>query len=162
MVSKWPLCGQSLWTRWRGHVSPFDVDHLFLSMFLWKSLMNKTLLLEDGVDVVAERTIDDPTLLRHQSVDVVDAFVVGQVVANDIFDVVCLVVVAAIVAIDGVSIFPWRCCCLCCCWCCWCCRSILSCRCCRGSGCCRPRCDSNIGNCSTRCSGRFWCASCQW
>ena len=71
----------------------------------------RTLLLEDvvaDVVVVAERTVDDPTLLRHQWVDVVDASVVGQVVANAILDVLCLVVVVvvvAILAIDGVSIF---------------------------------------------------------
>ena len=67
----------------------------------------RTLLLEDvvaDVVVVAERTVDDPTLLRHQWVDVVDASVVGQVVGNAILDVLCLVVVA-ILAIDGVSIF---------------------------------------------------------
>ena len=67
----------------------------------------RTLLLEDvvaDVVVVAERTVDDPTLLRHQWVDVVDASVVGQVVGDAILDVLCLVVVA-ILAIDGVSIF---------------------------------------------------------
>ena len=31
----------------------------------------------DHVVVVAERTVDDPTLLRHQWVDVVDASVVA-------------------------------------------------------------------------------------
>ena len=68
----------------------------------------RTLLLEDvvaDVVVVAERTVDDPTLLQHQWVDVVDASVVGQVVGNAILDVLCLVVVVAILAIDGVSIF---------------------------------------------------------
>ena len=69
--------------------------------------MMRTLLLEDvvaDVVVVAERAVDDPTLLRHQWVDAVDASVVGQVVANAILDVLCLVVVA-ILAIDAVSIF---------------------------------------------------------
>ena len=68
----------------------------------------RTLLLEDVVVdhvVVAERKVDDPTLIWHQWVDVVDASVVGQVVANAILDALCLVVVAAILALAGVSIF---------------------------------------------------------
>ena len=45
-----------------------------------------------------------PLCSQHQWVDVVDASAVGQVVANAIFDVDVLVV-GAILAIDGVSIF---------------------------------------------------------
>ena len=50
-----------------------------------------------------QRTVDDPILLWHQWVDVVDACVVGQAVANAFVDVDVLVVVVAILAIDGVS-----------------------------------------------------------
>ena len=59
--------------------------------------------MSEDVVVVAERTVDDPTLLRLQCVDV--ASVAGQLVANATLDALCLVVVAAILAIDGVSIF---------------------------------------------------------
>ena len=53
---------------------------------------------------MAERTVDDPTLLQHQSVDDFDTSIVGQICTNAILDLDVLVVVA-ILAIDGVSIF---------------------------------------------------------
>ena len=99
--------------------------------------MMRTLLVEDvvvdHVVVVAERTVDDPTLFRHQRVDVFEESVGGHVEANaildvDVFVVVVVVVVVAILPIEGVSIFVvdiFDCCC--------CgrrCRSIFSCRCC--------------------------------
>ena len=54
---------------------------------------------------MAERTVDDPTLLWRQWVDVVDASIVGQIVANAILNIDVLVVVAAIFPIDDLSIF---------------------------------------------------------
>ena len=66
VILSWLLCEDSSLARCRGQFSPFDVGGFLLSMLLWKSSMMKTLLLEDDVAyvvAVAERTVDDPTLL---------------------------------------------------------------------------------------------------
>ena len=52
---------------------------------------------------MAEKSIDDPALLLHQSVDTVDVSIVGQIAANAILDVDGFAVAAAILAIDAVS-----------------------------------------------------------